>query len=306
MASIEKVIDLMVANGESEETILEVINHYNQQQEQKKVTPSPDATEDVEDGASDGDPDSDFGGDYVPDDGGQMMANLKLEDIYSEEEIQHQQLEEEARLRDQKNNIARFNTLNDDQKLREAKDNGFSSVEKYMQVLLGAKVTPGVVEDEVWVEENEVEEDNYIDANLVDDWVSQDGGQVRTDLMTTEDKQAEHEARQLVDFDMWLRDKNDGDYMSFWQGVEGGIASFFGEVGDFVSAPFSKEAWENYSLGNAVERQQIKYIEEQKHLYEIWKNQYATDDPNAFQDETTLDNYFKKKIINEELYDEDT
>ena len=102
MASIEKVIDLMVANGESEETILEVINHYNQQQEQKKVTPSADATEDVEDGASDGDPDSDFGGDYVPDDGGQMMANLKLEDIYSEEEIQHQQLEEEARLRDQK------------------------------------------------------------------------------------------------------------------------------------------------------------------------------------------------------------
>ena len=53
MASIEEVIDLMVANGEPEEKIMEVVNHYNKQQESKKAAPPADAPVDVEDTASD-------------------------------------------------------------------------------------------------------------------------------------------------------------------------------------------------------------------------------------------------------------
>ena len=52
MANIDEVIDLMVANGEPEEKIIEVINYYNSQLETKNVTPPADAPVEESDMAS--------------------------------------------------------------------------------------------------------------------------------------------------------------------------------------------------------------------------------------------------------------
>ena len=55
-----------------------------------------------------------------------------------------------------------------------------------------------------------------------------------------------------------------------------------------------------------IMEQPIEDMKAQQELYNAWKNQYSIEDPNAFQDETTVDGYLKKKILDKELYDPST
>ena len=219
---------------------------------------------------------------------------------------------EDARVaEDKKNALASFNALSPEAKNAEAEEAGFKNSFEYKQSLMGAKVT---TKNTIGGVTHHVSSEDEVDSTTVDDFVTKGNEKVVTGAMTTEEKAAEHDARNnpenplYQDFETWLKEKNEGVLKSKSQAVKEGVNATGPAISDFLGFVWDagkytvtgKVPTEDYDPLGAVKEQSNTYYEGQKDLYKLYQNEYKTSDDTS--DVTTMQGFFKTQLEDGKVY----
>ena len=207
--------------------------------------------------------------------------------------------EKEAYLKTPKGKVEEFNKLSKEEQQQRAELYDFLDPEGYRQFLMGAKVT----EDQ---DKKTVLKEDYTDPTTTDVLLSKDNNLVDRTTLTTEEMATENALRKEKDLEWFLKNKNSGQLITKKQAAWEGTQAITGEVGDFLGFLWDAAVWDfdgmdEYSPGETARKRASNYTQGQQDAFKVWQNEYST--RGSISNSTTIQDYFKKKLLAGEIYD---
>ena len=212
----------------------------------------------------------------------------------------------------QKAKIKEFNSLDPEQKNAKAEAEGFSNSFEYKQWLMGAERTTKELHGDKGetVVRHSVSKENQVDEGLIDNFITQGNNDVVVDLMTLEERKAEDAARQEISQEDWEAtrpEKSTG--VEVFEGVGGFITDAISEIGTIISQGYQMTPLGEGEIvrgGGSAKQREKQERESLENAYSNWKNQYnASYTPDNINDQSTIENFVRQRINNQQLKDSD-
>ena len=209
----------------------------------------------------------------------------------------------------QKAKIKEFNSLNSEQKNAAAEAEGFSNSFEYRQWLMGAeRTTKELHKDDGTVFRHYIDYDNLVDESKIDEFMTQNNGDVIVDLMTFEERKAENDARQEISYETWLEMRPEkSTSVEVFENVGGFLTDAISEIGTIVSQGYQMTPFGEGEIrrsGTSVTERKNAERESLENGYENWKNQYNVSYiPDNINDQSTIEHFVRQRINNQQLRD---